>query len=181
MSITPEEAYRPSLLEQVVRFLVWFFVLGCIATPVVVMALVYGKVFGSFWDAGNGPVQPTWQINLGSSAPSKPKIVTGVLGEERDKQIARLKSLSGRPEQASGAANSLQIIAVAFEGMKPSAAGISAANGLSVDDDGYRRLSLDLAEMPQDAVVIIADQPIRWRLEGLASGTWPRVGFEGHA
>jgi hypothetical protein len=144
------------------------------------MTPLYGRLLGLVWSRGN-EMPPTLQINLGNAAPPKPKIVTGVLGEERDKQIARLKSLSGRPEQASGAANSLQIIAVAFEGIKPGVAGMSAANRQSVDDDGYRRLSLDLAEMPQDAVVIIADQPIRWRLEGLAPGSWPRVGFEGHA
>lgn len=72
MSITPDEtASRPSQLEQVIRFLVWFSVIGCIATPVIVMALVYGKVFGAFWGAGNGPVQPIWQINIGT--PSKPE------------------------------------------------------------------------------------------------------------
>jgi hypothetical protein len=178
MSITPDEtASRPSQLEQVIRFLVWFFVIGCIATPVIVMALVYGKVFG----AGNGPVQPIWQINLDSSAPSKPKIVTGVLGEERSKQIARLKSLTGRPEQASGSATSLQIVAVAFGGTKPGIAETLATRRQSVDDDGYRRLNLELGQGPQDAVIIIADQPIRWRLEGLTPGSWPRVGFEGYA
>ncbi|HEV7879930.1 MAG TPA: hypothetical protein VGP39_17865, partial [Bradyrhizobium sp.] len=31
------------------------------------------------------------------------------------------------------------------------------------------------------AVVIIADQPIRWRLQGLAPASRPSVGFEGYA
>jgi hypothetical protein len=145
MSIAPDDATRrPQLLEQVIRFLVWFFILGCIATPVIVLTLVYGKVFGSFWGGNRDLSQPTWQINLGNAAPSKPKIVTGVLGEERSKQIARLKSLTGRPEQASGAATSLQIVAVAFEGSKPGIAETPATKQPSVDDDGYRRLNLDL-------------------------------------
>ena len=176
MSITPEETSQRSPLESVIRSLVWFFVIGCIATPVVVMLLVYGKVLGAFWSA---PVQPVWQINIGT--PSKPKIVTGVVGEERSKQIARLKSLTGRPEQVSGAATTLHIIAVAFEGVKPGIAETLATRRQNVDDDGYRRVSLDLGLRPQDAVVIIADQPIRWRLDGLTPGSWPHVGFEGHS
>jgi hypothetical protein len=182
MSIVPDEATRrPQLLESVIRFLVWFTVLGCIATPVIVLTLVYGKVFGSFWGGNRDLPQPALQINLGNAAPSKPKIVTGVLGEERSKQIARLKSLTGRPEQASGSATSLQIVAVVFEGIKPGVAAAPAPQGQNVDDDGYRRLSLDLGQAPQDAVLIIADQPIRWRLEGLTPGSWPHVGFEGYA
>jgi hypothetical protein len=182
MSIVPDDATRrPPLLEQVIRFLVWFFVLGCIATPVIVLTLVHGKVFGSLWGGNRDLPQPMLQINLGNAAPAKPKIATGVLGEERSKQIARLKSLSGRPEQASGSATSLQIVAVAFEGVKPGIAETPATKRQSVDDDGYRRLSLDLGQAPNDAVLIIADQPIRWRLEGLTQGSWPHVGFEGYA
>jgi hypothetical protein len=178
MSLMPERTTpRPPLLGSVIRFLVWISILGCIATPVIVTTLVYGKLFGTFWGGNNLISQPTLQINLGNAAPPKPKIVTGVLGEERNKQIARLKSLSGRPEQASGSATSLQIVAVAFEGIKPGAETAAA----SVDDDGYRRLSLDLGQAPQDAVLIIADQPIRWRLDGLTPGSWPHVGFEGYA
>jgi hypothetical protein len=134
-----------------------------------------------FW-AGNSAIpEPALQINLGSAAPPKPKIVTGLLGEERDKQIARLKSLTGRPEQVSGSATSLQIVAVAFEGIKPGVAETAGSKSQSVDDDGYRRLTLDIGQTPQDAVLIIADQPIRWRLEGLTPGSWPHVGFEGYA
>jgi hypothetical protein len=182
MGIAPDETTRrPELLESAIRFLVWFAILGCIATPVVVLTLAYGKVFGAFWSRGNDISQPALQINLGNAAPSKPKIVTGVRGEERNKQIARLKSLTGRPEQVSGSATSLQIVAVAFEGIKPGVAETAGSKSQSVDDDGYRRLSLDIGQAPQDAVLIIADQPIRWRLEGLTPGSWPRVGFEGYA
>jgi hypothetical protein len=167
MSIVPDETTRrPSLLESVIRFLVWSAILGCIATPVLVMALVYGKLLGVFWSGNSAVPPPPLQINLGSAAPPKPKIVTGVLAEERDKQIARLKSLTGRPEQVSGSATSLQIVAVTFEGTKPGVAETAGSKSQSVDDDGYRRLTLDIGQTPQDAVLIIADQPIRWRLDG---------------
>lgn len=162
--------------------MVWFTILGCIATPVILMLTVYGRVFGSFAGRGNDGFHQTFeQINFGNSAPPKPEIVTNVLGEERDRQIARLRALTGRPEQASGAAASLQIIAVAFEGPKPATVEVPGSTRLSVDDDGYRRLSLDLGQAPGNAVVIIADQPIRWRLHGLTPDSRPRVGFEGYA
>src|ERR1700712_5692094 len=155
MSVTEtEKTPRPPLLEQVIRFLVWFAVLGCIATPVVVMLTIYGKVFGSYSGRGNDGLQQIFaQINSGNAAP-KPKIVTSVLSEERDRQIARLRALTGRPEQASGAVASLQIIAVAFERVKSADTPASGPARHRVDDDGYRNLSLDLGQAPRDAVVI---------------------------
>jgi hypothetical protein len=181
MSATPtDRTPRPPLLETVIRFLVWSTVLGCIAAPVVMMAAVYGRVFGSYWGGSDGYHQIFEQI--GRAAPQQPKIVTNVLDEERDRQIARLRALSGRPEQTSGAARSLQIIAVAFEGIKAATAQVPGSmTRLSVDEDGYRQLSLDLGEVPGEAVVVIADQPIRWRLDGLTPDSRPRVGFEGYA
>jgi hypothetical protein len=70
---------------------------------------------------------------------------------------------------------------VLFESTKPGVAEAIGSKSQSVDDDGYRRLSLDIGETPQDAVLIIADQPIRWRIDGLMAGSWPHVGFEGYA
>jgi hypothetical protein len=164
---------RLPLVEQVIRFLVWFSIVGCIATPVVVMLMVYGRVFNSY----SVGLRPSFdQMSVDNPVRPKPKIVTGVLDEERARQIARLQSLTGRPEQSSGTVTSLQIIAVAFDHIKP-----SAAPQQSVDDDGYRSLSLNLERAPHDAAVIRADQPIRWRLQGLAPGSPPRVGFEGYA
>ncbi|HEV7877912.1 hypothetical protein [Bradyrhizobium sp.] len=137
--------------------------------------------FGSYWASGNDGYRQIFE-QIGRSTLQKPNIVTNVLDQERDRQIARLKTLTGRPEQASGAADSLQIIAVAFEGMK--AVTVQAPGPMarpSVEEDGYRRLSLDLGQVPGAAVVIIADQPIRWRLQGLTPASRPRVGFEGYA
>jgi hypothetical protein len=182
MSVTEtEKTPRPPLIEQVLRFLVWFTILGCIATPVVVMLTVYGKVFGPFAGRGNdGLRQTVEQINFGNAAP-KPKIVTSVLSEERNRQIARLRALTGRPEQASGDVASLQIIAVAFGRVKPADIQAPGPARQRVDEDGYRSLSLDLGQAPRDAVVILGDQPIRWRIHGLEPGSRPRIGFEGYA
>lgn len=180
MSVAPtEKTPRPALLESVIRFLVWSTILGCIAAPVVMMASVYGRVFGSYWSRGNDAYHPVFE-QIGRTAP-QPKIVTNLLDEERDRQIARLRALSGRPEQAAGAARSLQIIAVAFEGIKAATGQVAGSPGPGVDEDGYRRLSLDLSQAPDDAFVVIADQPVRWRLVGLTPDSRPRVGFEGYA
>jgi hypothetical protein len=167
---------KPPLLESVIRFLVWFTILGFIATPAVVVLTTYGRVLGN-WRAVP-EIPPLAQQN--TTGPVKPVIVTGLMGEERARQIARLKALTGRPEQASGIVSSLQIIAVAFDRTKPGLTADPVPTNQSVDDDGYRRLTLDLDQVPHDAVVIIADQPIRWRVQGLAAAS-PRLGFEGHA
>lgn len=145
------------------------------------MAAVYGRVFGSYGGRGDDGYRQIFE-QIGRAAPQQPKIVTNVLDEERDRQIARLRALTGRPEQASGAADSLQIIAVAFDGTKAATAQVPGSMPrLSVDEDGYRRLSLDIGQLLGAAVVVIADQPIRWRLDGLTPNSRPRVGFEGYA
>jgi len=180
MSVTQTDPPpRPPLLESVIRFFVWFTVLGFIATPVVVLTMTYGHVLGSAVGRNNDKFQQILE-NAGprDTAPSKPGIVTSVFGKERERQIARLRALTGRPELASGTAASLQVVAVAFDGTKPDRGGASKQ---AVDQDGYRILQLDLARAPRDAVVIIADQPIRWRLQGLTPASGPRVGFEGYA
>ena len=183
MSVTQTDPPpRPPLLESVIRFFVWFTILGFIATPIVVLTMTYGQVLGSVVGRNNdGFRRVLEQAGSPDAASSKPGIVTSVLDGERDRQIANLKALTGRPEQASGTAASLQVIAVAFDGIKPGRDGTSPQAQQAVDQDGYRILTLDLGRAPRDAVVIIADQPIRWRLQGLVAGSAPRVGFEGYA
>ena len=41
-------------------------------------------------------------------------------------------------------------------------------------------MTLDLAQLPKEAVVVIADQPLRWTIAGVGSA-WGRIGFEGLA
>jgi hypothetical protein len=178
MSVTPTDpSPRPPLIEQVIRFFVWFTVLGFIAMPVVVLTMTYGQVFGSFFGRNNdGLLQVLQHAGPHEVGSPKPGIVTSVLNKERERQIARLRALTGRPELASGTAASLQVIAVAFDRLKP-----ATSSPQAVDQDGYRILQLDLKQSSRDAVVIIADQPIRWRLKGLTSGSAARVGFEGYA
>ncbi|MBR1210954.1 hypothetical protein [Bradyrhizobium sp. JYMT SZCCT0180] len=183
MSVTQTDPPpRPPLLDQVIRFLVWFTVLGFIATPLVVLTMTYGHVLGSVAGRNNDRFQQILeQAGPRDEPASKPGIVTSVLDKERGRQIARLRALTGRPEMASGTTASLQIIAVAFDSTKPGGGGTSSQARQAVDQDGYRVLQLDLKQAPRDAVVIIADQPIRWRLQGLTPGSAPRVGFEGYA
>ena len=176
MSVTQTDP--PQRLEQVIRFFVWFTVLGFIALPVVVLTLTYGQVFGSFVGNNNDRV---WQIlrqaGPQETVPARPGIVTSASDKERERQVARLKALTSRPELVSGGVTELQIIAVAFDAAKPDR---GATARQAVDQDGYRILQLDLKQAARQAVVIIADQPIRWRLEGQTPGS-PRLGFEGYA
>jgi hypothetical protein len=142
-----------------------------------VLTMTYGQVFGSFFGRNNdGLLQVLQHAGRHEVGSPKPGIVTSVLNKERERQIARLRTLTGRPELASGTAASLQVIAVAFDRLKP-----ATSSSQAVDQDGYRILELDLKQSSRDAVVIIADQPIRWRLKGLTSGSAARVGFEGYA
>jgi hypothetical protein len=95
--------------------------------------------------------------------------------------MERLGALSARPEMASGGVNAVQFIAVKFEDIKPDAAEAAALPRQRVDADGYRRLTLDMTGVPREAVVLVSDQPVRWRITGLQPRSWPRVGFEGYA
>jgi hypothetical protein len=178
MSVMPTDPPGPQRLERVVRFLVWFSVLGFIALPVMVLTLTYGHVVGSFVGNNNDRVlQILRQAGPQETTSSKPGIITAASDKERERQVARLRALTSRPEVVSGGVTELQIIAVAFDATKP-ARGATARQ--AVDQDGYRILQLDLKQAARQAVVIVADQPIRWRLEGLTPGS-PRLGFEGYA
>ena len=172
-----------SLLESVIRFLVWSMIIGCIAMPLLLTALIYSELFAAFpfW-RGSESFRRTVDSVLGegSKAPT-PKIVTGVLEQERARQIARLAALTGHPELASGAASSVQFIAVVFEGIKPDAVEAIALPRQRVYEDGYRRLTLDMAQAQREAVVLTSEQPIRWTVAGLQPRSWPRLGFEGYA
>jgi hypothetical protein len=171
---------RPALLDSVIRFLVWTAVIGALATPVLLVAMVNSRIIVSFpflHDGDSGFVQTVRKL---TGPPSSSGIVTADAAERR-KQIERLQLMTARAEMTAGAAARLTILAVTFDDQKPEPTPPgSKPNGHIVDPDGYRRLTLNLADLPKDAIVMIADQPIRWAVNG-ASGTWGRVGFEGLA
>src|SRR4029079_9358771 len=113
--------------------------------------MTYGQVFGSFFVRNNDKLlQVLQQAGPHEIGSSKPGIVTSVLDRERERQIARLRTLTGRPELASGTAASLQVIAVAFDRLKPAT---SSREQQAVDQDGYRNLQLDLKQSSRDAIV----------------------------
>src|SRR5262245_20450914 len=106
-------------------------------------------------------------------------IVTGE-GLDRQAQIARLRSFTAQPEMIAGAATRVNFVIVAFT-EKPEPNGSSKSGGRHViDRDGYRRMTLDIAELPRQALVMIADEPIRWTVTG-ANSAWGLIGFEGLA
>jgi hypothetical protein len=173
---------RP-LLDSVIRFLVWTWIIACVSAPLLLVALFYFELWGSFpLSRGSDAFNRTAEsIFSGRPAVPAPKIATGVLAQERARQIERLNALTGRAEMASGAAASIHLVAVAFEGIKPDAVEAVVFPRQRVYPDGYRRLTLDMAQAQREGVVLVSDQAIRWSIVGLQPGAWPRVGFEGYA
>ena len=165
---------RPSFLDSLIRLLVWSSVVGTLAVPVLLIALFNSQIIVSFPFLGDNGFNATFNKLF----PSRPTsgIVTAD-GGSRAAQIERLRAMTARPEMASGAALQLHVVAVAFDEEKPEPS--PASNAPVVDPDGYRRVSLDLSRS-KDAVVVIADQPLRWSVAG-AGGAWGRIGFEGLA
>ena len=63
---------------------------------------------------------------------------------------------------AAGAATRVNFVIVAFtEKPEPNA---KSGGRHVIDRDGYRRMTLDLAGLPKEALVVIADEPIRWTI-----------------
>jgi hypothetical protein len=174
----PRILQRPAFLDSVIRFLVWSSVIGMLAVPALLILHFNSQIivtFPAFRDSdGFGAV-----VNR-LLAPSTPGsgIATGD-GSGRA-QIARLKSFLARPEMASGAAHRLNFVALAFDDKPEPTPASTTQTRHAVDRDGYRRMSLDLGQLPKEAVVVIADQPIRWTVTGTDSA-WGRIGFEGLA
>ncbi len=160
---------KASLLNSVMRFLIWATIFAAIGVPLVLFPLLReDKLTRQFEDPQRRQDRSAVVTNNGMQAKAA--------------QIARLKTLTARPEMVSGAAAQLHIIAIAFEEAKPEPMGSSPANPRHmVDPDGYRRLVLDMHRGGKDAVVIIADQPIRWTIVEPQAQSWGRIGFEGLA
>jgi len=158
-------------------------IIGCIAVPVLMIALFHAHLFTAFSFVPNDArFLQTVEKTFGQpSTIPEPKIATNVLAQERAKQVERLTKLAGRPEMASGAAESVHVIALGFEDIKPYGVETAAFTRQRVDPDGYRRLTLDMTQAQREAVVLVSDQPIRWSIAGLQAGSWPRVAFEGYA
>lgn len=155
--------------------MVWSAVIGAMAIPVLLIAYFNSALIAAmptFRDDGGGVVRVTVE-----RLPSQPGgIVTG--RGDRAEHIKRLRSFTARPEMAAGAATRVNFVIVTFT-EKPEPNGKSGGRHV-IDRDGYRRMTLDLAGLPRQAVVIIADEPIRWTVTG-ANSTWGLIGFEGLA
>ena len=156
--------------------MVWSSVIGTLAVPVLLLAVFNSQIFVSF---------PFMRDETGFEKTIRrlffpPPTTTGIVtadGRSRAEQMQRLRAMTARPEMASGAALQLNMVVLTFDEVKPEPSPVS--NAPAVDPDGYRRMTLDLAQS-KDAVVLIADQPLRWTITGVGSA-WGRIGFEGLA
>ena len=164
-------ARPPAPLDSIIRFLLWSAVIGAIAVPVLLITYFNSSLIAAmpiFRDDGRG------RVTIVVSQPGG--IVTG--RGDRAEQVARLRSFTARPEMAAGAATRVNFVIVAFtEKPEPNA---KSGSRHVIDRDGYRRMTLDLAGLPRQALVVIADEPIRWTVTG-ANSTWGLIGFEGLA
>ncbi len=175
----PASSQTPRL-DSLIRWMTWSIKIGMLAVPILLIMHFNGQlvmmtlpIFGAGSDKG---FRATFDQLMSPSQSAG--IVTGQ-DLDRPAQIARLRSMTARPEKTTGAATRVNFIAVAFEG-KPQLSPSETASRHVVDRDGYRRMTLDLGRLPGEAVVVIADEPIRWTISG-ANSPWGLIGFEGLA
>lgn len=168
---------RPTLLDSLIRLLMWSAIIGTIAVPVLLILSLNGQIVMSlppFSSGGDNGFRATYDRLMSPSQSAG--IVTG--RGDRAEQVARLRSFTARPEMAAGAATRVNFVIVAFT-EKPEPNAKSGSRHI-IDRDGYRRMTLDLAGLPRQALVMIADEPIRWTVTG-ANSAWGLIGFEGLA
>jgi hypothetical protein len=170
-------------LESFIRVLVWSTLLSLIAMPLLLTAFVSNHLFGVFsFDRREETFRRVSHLVFGEQTnSSQPKAVTSLLGQERAKQIEKLTALSAAPEMASGAVDEIQFVATEFENIKPASAEHLGIARERVYADGYRQMTLDMAGLSRQAVVLVSQQPIRWTIVGLQPRSRPVLGFEGYA
>lgn len=169
----------PTWPGSLIRLLIWTAVIGTLAVPVLLILSLNGQIL-----IGLPPFNSDSGFRATFDRLMSPSQSAGIVTDpgSRTEQIARLRSFTARPEMSTGAATRVNFIAVAF-GDKPEPT--SSPKSLNrvryvVDPDGYRRMTLDLAGLPREALVVIADEPIRWTITG-ANSAWGLIGFEGLA
>jgi hypothetical protein len=153
--------------------MVWSAVIGTIAVPVLLITYFNSSLIAAM------PIfrdNTSFRTTVERLQPPSGGIVTG--RGDRAEQVARLRSFTARPEMAAGAATRVNFVIVAFT-EKPEPNARSGSRHI-IDRDGYRRMTLDLAGLQRQALVIIADEPIRWTVTG-ANSAWGLIGFEGLA
>jgi hypothetical protein len=182
--VVTQSRAKPSFLDSLIRFMAWSAVIGTLATPVLLIALFNSRIVVSFPGLHGSDFAATVR-KLMPEAPGS-GIVTGD-GKSLAAQAERLRSMTARPEMAAGAVTRLHVLALAFDDKPeptPSPSPLQGPSGSTrrpaVDPDGYRRMTLNVAHVPKEGVVVVADQPIRWTIVGAAS-SWPLIGFEGMA
>jgi hypothetical protein len=174
---------KPTFLDSLIRFMAWSAVIGTLATPVLLIALFNSQIIVSFPGLRGSDFEATVR-KLMPGAPGS-GIVTAD-GRGLAAQAERLRSMTARPEMAAGAITRLHLLALAFDDKPEPTPPRSPLNPSgstrrpAVDPDGYRRMTLNVAHVPKEGVVVVADQPIRWTIVGAAS-SWPVIGFEGMA
>jgi hypothetical protein len=156
----------------------WSAVIGTISVPVLLITYYNSHLIAGLpiFNEKNG-FRATFDRLMSPSQSAG--IVTGE-GLDRAAQIARLRSMTAGPEMTTGAATRVNFVAIAFDEKPEPTSSSKTASRHIVDRDGYRRMTLDLGQLPREALVVIADQPIRWTVTA-ANSAWGLIGFEGLA
>ncbi len=179
--------------SNVVRYMAWSMVIGLVAVPLIFMGLFASRAFYALAFSSHPAVFD--RIARPNPEAAETAIANGAPQKALIEQKTRLIKLTGRAEMASGAASTLEFVAIIFTKAKPASSGNPSGenpsgenpsgenlrDALAADADGYRKLTLRIGENDAIAAVMYSDQAIRWSIEGLKPGSWPRLAFEGYA
>ena len=146
-SAEPSTPPRRSLLNSIIRFMVWSSVIGTLAVPVLLIGCVQQpdlrlvSVHARRDRVREDDPPPVF------STPDAPPASSPPTAEAGPSRWQRLRAMTARPEMASGAALRLNMVVLAFDEVKPEPSPVS--NAPAVDPDGYRRMTLDLGRLTE--------------------------------
>ena len=160
------------LRERVIGFLVWTAVAGSVAAPILFFGNLHYQIFNAFRAPPPATTYDPFNVAV-DTPPPRDGVVARFSPADRRAQGMRLLALSATPEMALGWAKRVLFLVVTIDPDKPRAPMFS--------EDGYRLITLDLDPTGREAVVVVADVPIRWTIRGAERAPHPQVAFEGGA
>lgn len=172
-------ASSADLRERVIGFIVWSSVAASVLAPLLYFANLQYNLSRLFHAT---PLPGSYEDTLAKvkdpyTGGDSDGIKSGMSAAQRALQITRIRKFTATPEQAAGWARHVQFLSISFSAPQLG----SGDSGKS--KDGYRELDLNFTQRADgptdDALVIIADQPIRWSIKADGLPERARVGFEG--
>ena len=167
------------LRERVIGFIVWSSVAASVLAPILYFANLQYNLSRLFHSTPlPGSYEDTLaRVNDPYTAGDSGGIKSGLSASQRALQITKIRKYTATPELAAGWAKHVQFLSISFSAPQLGSGDSGKAK------DGYRELELSFTQRADgpndDAIVIIADQPIRWTIKAEGLPERARVGFEG--